>query len=60
LVARIEGLLRRARRVSAPTISVGLIEVDLLSRRASVNGRDLLLAPKEFALLEALARSAGQ
>jgi DNA-binding response OmpR family regulator len=60
LMARIEALLRRARRVGAPTISVGLIKVNLLSRRASVNGRDLLLTPKEFALLEILASSAGQ
>ncbi|MDR1188085.1 MAG: response regulator transcription factor [Bifidobacteriaceae bacterium] len=60
LVARIEALLRRARREGTPTIRVGLIEVNLLSRRASVDGRDLLLAPKEFALLEILARGAGQ
>ncbi|MDR1387282.1 MAG: response regulator transcription factor [Propionibacteriaceae bacterium] len=60
LMARIEALLRRERRVVAPTISVGSIEINLLSRRASVNGRDLLLTPKEFALLEILARSAGQ
>ncbi|MDR2565837.1 MAG: response regulator transcription factor [Bifidobacteriaceae bacterium] len=60
LTARIEALLRRARPVWAPTVRVGLIEVDLVSRRASANGRDLLLAPKEFALLEILARRAGQ
>ncbi|MDR0594319.1 MAG: response regulator transcription factor [Bifidobacteriaceae bacterium] len=60
LLARIEALLRRARQVGAPTIGVGLVKINLLSCRASVNGRDLLLAPKEFALLEILARSAGQ
>ncbi len=39
---------------------VGRLRLDLAARRASVGGRELVLRPKEFDLLVALASRAGE
>lgn len=59
LLARIEALLRRKSREDAP-VRIGALELNALAGRALLNGRDLLLTPKEFALLEILLRRAPQ
>ena len=61
LLARIEALARRpaGRAASATTIHVGDLEIDLLTRSASRGGRQIDLQPREFRLLEFLARNAG-
>jgi two-component system, OmpR family, response regulator len=41
-------------------LRVGDLEMDLLSRTAHRNGREIELLPKEFQLLEYLVRHAGQ
>ena len=65
LVARIRAVSRRTRprpgdasQPDAP-IRVDELEIDTRAHRATLSGRELALAAKEFALLELLAREAG-
>ena len=60
LVARLEALLRRPTLSRATTLSVGPLEIDLIERRVTRDGREIALLPREFRLLEYMARSAGQ
>jgi len=64
LSARIEALLRRTDRIAADTqptrLSVGDLEIDLLARTVTRDGRAIALGAREFNLLEYLARHAGQ
>ncbi|MGY4398552.1 two-component system OmpR family response regulator [Sphingomonas sp. UYAg733] len=64
LHARIEALLRRSDRVASDQqvikLNVGDLEIDLLARSVSRQGRPILLGAREFNLLEYLARHAGQ
>lgn len=61
LAARIEALARRPRALSAQTrLQVHDLEIDLLARTASRGGQPVDLQPREFRLLEYLARHAGQ
>jgi DNA-binding response OmpR family regulator len=64
LLARVKAVLRRAER-TAPELDSGRLEVgDLViepaAHRATLAGEELALAPREFALLHALALHAGQ
>ncbi len=61
LLARVQALLRRAPGTSEPTtLRVGDLEIELLSRRVTRAGQPIDLRPREFALLEYLARQAGR
>ncbi len=61
LLARVHAVLRRATGSSEPhDIDVGDLHIDLLSRRVTRGGVAIDLRPREFALLEFLARHAGQ
>jgi len=61
LLARIEALLRRGPPVQTTTkLKVGDLELDLLARAVSRQGRPIELLPREFSLLEFLMRHAGQ
>jgi DNA-binding response OmpR family regulator len=62
LLARVQALLRRSSSVSSePTrLRVADLEIDLLARRVTRAGQAIELRPREFALLEYLARHAGQ
>ena len=61
LLARIQTLVRRATSVPEPTqIAVGALSIDLIRHKASCEGRDLELQPREYALLEYLMRNAGR
>jgi two-component system OmpR family response regulator len=64
LLARIEALLRREERraadVQVTKLTVGDLEIDLLGRTVSRQGRAIPLGAREFNLLEYLARNAGQ
>lgn len=62
LLLRVEALLRRGKLagIEKPAIQLYGLEMNSISRRALLNGRDLLLKPKEFALLEILVRSHGR
>jgi two-component system, OmpR family, response regulator RegX3 len=62
LIARIRAVTRRVDGRAGPTaasLRVGGLEVDERARRATLDGRDLGLTPKEFDLLAALARDPG-
>jgi two-component system KDP operon response regulator KdpE len=63
LLARIRVALRHRRAVGMvdqTVIDVGDLRVDLARHEVSVSGREVDLAPKEFALLTVLARHAGR
>ena len=61
LQARIQALIRRARRSNEPTrLSAGDVTVDLITREAFRNGKQIQLQSKEFSLLEYLMRNAGK
>jgi two-component system OmpR family response regulator len=61
LLARLEALGRRSETVAKETIlRVGDLAVDLISRTASRRGKGIQLLPREFRLLEYLARNEGR
>jgi DNA-binding response OmpR family regulator len=59
LLARIESLLRRASR-TPKTLVKGRLTLNMISGMAFVDGKDLLLSHKEFALLLLLAQNEGK
>jgi two-component system response regulator RegX3 len=60
LLARIRAVLRRARQeTSSGRLVAGRLVVDVPSRRATLEGEDLALTPKEFDLLALLASEPG-
>ncbi|NJN45610.1 MAG: response regulator transcription factor [Candidatus Competibacteraceae bacterium] len=61
LLARIQALLRRAGDIPEPSgISVADLSIDLLAHAVTRAGKKISLQPREFALLEYLARNAGR
>jgi DNA-binding response OmpR family regulator len=59
LVARVRAVSRRAVSEPAGPQHIGALEVDRRTRRVSVDGREVALAPKEFELLALLADDPG-
>jgi DNA-binding response OmpR family regulator len=61
LIARIRAVTRRGRTTSRgdSAIRIGELHVDPRSRRVQLGGRDVELTPKEFDVLELLARDPG-
>jgi two-component system response regulator RegX3 len=63
VAARIRAVLRRAQAAApatAPVVTLGALQIDLSTRGATLDGRDLGLTRKEFDLLARLARDAGR
>jgi two-component system OmpR family response regulator len=61
LLARVEALGRRSDAIVKETIlRVGDLVIDLVSRTASRRGKDIVLFPREFQLLEYLVRNEGR
>ncbi|MET4803804.1 response regulator transcription factor [Bradyrhizobium sp. LB11.1] len=60
LIARIEALLRRPGDARETVLRVGPLELDLLERIVSRNGRHIDLLPREFRLLEYMMRRKDQ
>jgi two-component system OmpR family response regulator len=66
LLARVSALLRRSGSAAAggsmstSRLVVGDLEVDLIARTVTRQGRQIAIGGREFALLEYLARNAGQ
>lgn len=61
LLARIQALLRRANHKSDSTsLAVGTLNMDLLSRQVSREGKPIELHQKEFSLLEYFLRNPGR
>lgn len=61
LLARARAALRRHKRGAAtePEVRVGPLVIDLATRAVSVDGNRVALSPKEYRLLQVLARHAG-
>ena len=59
LVARMQAILRRSRGYSEPTLRVGPLQLNLDSRKVSVDGRPLRLTNREYAILELLVLRKG-
>ena len=60
LLARVEAVLRRCRRVAEPeTVEVGDVQMDLRARNVTVAGRPVVLTRMEFGLLAMLVRNRG-
>jgi two-component system, OmpR family, response regulator len=61
LLARLETLGRRSETIAKETIlRVGDLAIDLIERTASRRGKEILLLPREFQLLEYLVRNEGR
>lgn len=61
LLARVQALIRRSCQEQEPTrLVVGDLELDLLTRVVTREGRSIDLQPREFSLLEYLMRNAGR
>ena len=58
LLARIHALLRRYERNRPQRLTVGPVSLDALRRKATSNGREVTLTPREVALLEFLMLNA--
>jgi two-component system, OmpR family, response regulator len=60
LLARVEALARRPRALASPVLKVADLEVDLDAREVRRGGKPVELTPKEFLVLEYLARHVGR
>lgn len=60
LLARIRALLRRTPGLLAPAMRVGDLQIDTRTRRVWRGGVEVSLTGKEYAMLEYLARHAGE
>jgi two-component system copper resistance phosphate regulon response regulator CusR len=60
LLARVEALARRPRAIVSPRLTVADLVVDLDAREVTRAGKPVELTPKEFLVLEYLARHAGR
>lgn len=57
LLARVRALARRNADFKGRLLQRGPLEVDLVARRVSFTGKEVVLSPKAFALLELLAQN---
>ena len=60
LLARVEALARRPRSIASQTIMVGDLVIDQTTREVSRGGELIELTPKEYTVLEYLARHQGR
>jgi two-component system OmpR family response regulator/two-component system copper resistance phosphate regulon response regulator CusR len=60
VVARIEAVARRTQKRPSMQAQVGDLTLDLTTRRAKREGKEIELSPTEFSILEFLMRYAGQ
>jgi DNA-binding response OmpR family regulator len=60
LLARVRAMLRRDKVHRARIVEVGDLVMDTTARRVTRAGREIVLSPREYALLEALALAEGR
>src|SRR5690606_10673288 len=60
LLARVRSRLRERAPAAPVILSRGAVTLDILARRATVNGRDVDLSAREFALAEQFLRHPGE
>lgn len=59
LLARVDALLRRTAHKPEAVITVGELTLNAITRRTKISGEDILLTPKEFAILLCLVQTPG-
>lgn len=59
LLARVRALLRRHHVIKTSVIEIGDLVIDTTQKTVKRGAREILLTPREFTLLEALAQNAG-
>lgn len=60
LLARVEALIRRPKSVAPPVLRVGDLQIDTGSREVRRGSESIELTPKEYTVLEYLARNEGR
>ncbi len=60
LSARLRALQRRPQNFSGVTLSAGALVLDTVSRKVKLNGEEVTLKPREFAMLEYMMRRPGK
>jgi two-component system OmpR family response regulator len=60
LLARVEALARRPRALASPVLRVGDLEIDQATHEVRRGGLPIEVTPKEYTVLEYLARHAGR
>ena len=60
LQARLRALIRRSHSQPQQRIAIGPVEIDPASRSVQLRGQPVALTPREFAILEYLARNRGK
>ena len=60
LLARVEALARRPRALASPVLQLGNLAIDQATREVRRDGELIELTPKEYTVLEYLARHAGR
>jgi two-component system, OmpR family, response regulator len=60
LLARVEALARRPRALASPVLRVGDLEIDQATHAVRRSGAPIDVTPKEYTVLEYLARHAGR
>ncbi len=58
--ARVRALIRRSQAVRSPKLRFGGLTIDSTARRAQIEGEELDLTPREWAVLEYLVTRSGQ
>ena len=59
LIARIEAITRRSRELPNAVLTIGALRIDLRRKVVRVGQRDINLTPREFDVVEALAKRPG-
>jgi len=59
LLARLRALVRRRAGAPTPTLSNGILALELATKRVTVDGQEAVLSSREFALLQALMMRPG-
>ena len=60
LLARVRAILRRDHVHKGRILKIEYLEIDTASRRVFLEGQEVILTPREYALLEALAANEGR
>jgi two-component system OmpR family response regulator len=60
LLARVRALIRRSAGQPAPVIEIGDVAIDTGAKRVTLDGKQVVLTAREYAIVELLARYRGQ
>jgi two-component system, OmpR family, response regulator len=59
LLARVRALIRRSAGQPAPIIEIGAVRIDTGAKRVTLEGKQVVLTAREYAIVELLARHRG-